>query len=335
MTPVPDCVGCKAGAYRLSATWVLEILAEANAAIEELKLNLEFDFGNITHNNVVSSQQVRHPTRPCRTHILTKCSVQRRSHRERAQPLERERLGLLEKKKDYQKRAKDYNKKKAVLKSLRQKAADRNEDEFYFGMMSRKGPGSSIKRGKTFSGEVEGDRGNRAMDVDTVRLLKTQDLGYIRTMRNVAAKEVRGLTERFVLAGGSEEMAESDEDDESDDDMGGRGPSRQPQKAKRIVFFDAAEEREQVLEEQAEDEDEAMGDFDDDEEDDAKAAEAQRKAQNLEKLARKLRSAKKKLKALQDAEYELELQQAKMAKTATSGGITKSGRRIKIRERKR
>lgn len=269
-----------------------------------------------------------------KSRILSETSVQRRSHRERAQPLERERLGLLEKKKDYQKRAKDYNKKKAVLKSLRQKAADRNEDEFYFGMMSRKGPGSSIKRGKTFSGEVEGDRGNRAMDVDTVRLLKTQDLGYIRTMRNVAAKEVRTLQERFVLAGGSEEMAESGEDDESDDNMGGRPPSRQPQKAKRIVFFDAAEEREQALEEQAEDEDEAMGDFDDDE-DDAKAAEAQRKAQNLEKLARKLRSAKKKLKSLQDAEYELELQQAKMAKTATSGGITKSGRRIKIRERKR
>lgn len=258
-------------------------------------------------------------------------SVQRRAHRERAQPLERARLGLLEKKKDYQKRAKDYNKKQAVLKSLRQKAADRNEDEFYFGMMSRKGPGSALSRGKSFTGTVDGDRGNKAMDVDTVRLLKTQDLGYVRTMRNVAAKEVRELEERFVLAGGTEQP-EEDEDDESDDEAG--RPTSAPQKPRRIVFFDAAEEREQALEQRAEDEDEAMGD-DDGEESDQKAAEARRKAQNLEKLERKLKSARKKLKALRDAEYELELQQAKMAKTATSGGITKSGRRIKVRERKR
>jgi len=48
-----------------------------------------------------------------------------------------------------------------------------------------------------------------------------------------------------------------------------------------------------------------------------------------------LRNARKKLKLLSDAEFELELQQAKMAKTATSGGLTKSGHRIKVRERKR
>jgi U3 small nucleolar RNA-associated protein 11 len=215
-----------------------------------------------------------------------------------------------------------------VLKSLRQKAADRNEDEFYFGMMSRKGPGSSITRGKSFTGTVEGDRGNKAMDVDLVRLLKTQDLGYIRTMRNVAAKEVRELEERFVLAGGTKQD-EEDEDEDSDDDM---GPSRSaPQKPKKIVFFDGAEEREQALEQAQEDE--AMDGLED--EDDEKATAAIRKAQNLEKLQRKLKAAKKKLKALKDAEYELELQKAKMAKTATSGGITKSGRRIKVRERKR
>ncbi|KAK4132553.1 U3 small nucleolar RNA-associated protein 11 [Trichocladium antarcticum] len=259
-------------------------------------------------------------------------SVQRRSHRERAQPLERAKLGLLEKKKDYQKRAKDYNKKKAVLKSLREKAADRNEDEFYFGMMSRKGPGARIKAGKSFTGTVEGDRGNKAMDVDAVRLLKTQDLGYIRTMRNVAAKEVRGLEERWVLAGGTE-MDDDEDDDSDDDDDEMRKPAARPQNAKRIVFFDAADEREQVLHKQAEDDDTAMGEGGDD--DGKKEAEARRKEQNLEKLERRLRAAKKKLKALRDAEYELELQQAKMAKTATSGGITKSGRKIKVRERKR
>ncbi|KAL2178781.1 small-subunit processome [Thermothelomyces heterothallicus CBS 202.75] len=270
-------------------------------------------------------------------------SIQRRAHRERAQPLERARLGLLEKKKDYQKRARDYNKKKEVLKSLRQKAADRNEDEFYFGMMSRKGPGAPVTRGKAFTGYVDGDRGNRAMDVDTVRLLKTQDLGYIRTMRNVAAKELRELEERYILAGGTDLGGSNDNDDDDDDHDGidvdgGMAPSSsRPQKPKKILFFDEAEEREQALEraqeEQEQEEDEAMDDLED--EYDEREAEAARKAQILEKLGRRLKAARKKLKTLRDAEYELEIQQAKMAKTATSGGVTKTGRRIKVRERKR
>src|SRR5690606_29034206 len=109
--------------------------------------------------------------------------------------------------------------------------------------------------------------------------------------------------------------------------------SARPQKPKKIVFFDAVEERQRAVEEQ-EDEDEQMEDLGEDA-DDEKAVEARRKARNLEKLQRRLKSARKKLKALADAEHELELQQAKMAKTATSGGITKSGKRIKVRERKR
>ncbi|KAK4188499.1 small-subunit processome [Podospora australis] len=262
-------------------------------------------------------------------------SVQRRSHRERAQPLERASLGLLEKKKDYQKRAKDYKKKKTILKSLKEKAADRNEDEFYFGMMSRKGPGAAITRGKAFTGAVDGDRGNKAMSVDVVRLLKTQDLGYLRTMRNVAAKEVKALYERFVIAGGGDLEEEEDDDDDSEDE---RTRSTKPSKAKKIVFFDGAEERkEQLLAAKSQQEDEMMMMMDDEEEveDSKKALEAQRKAEALEKLESKLRNARKRLKALTDAEHELELQQAKMAKTATSGGITKAGRRIKVRERKR
>lgn len=167
------------------------------------------------------------------------------------------------------------------------------------------------------------------MDVDTVRLLKTQDLGYVRTMRNVAAKELRELEERFVLAGGLEHA--DNEDGESDDGIG--ATVSRPQKPKKIVFFDGAEERQEALEAQDSDGVDAMGDPED--ENDEKAAAARRKAQNLEKLERKLEAARKKLKTLRDVEYELEIQQAKMAKTATSGGVTKSGRRIKVRERKR
>lgn len=258
-------------------------------------------------------------------------AVHRRSHRERAQPEERKRLGLLEKHKDYSLRAKDYNKKKEQLKSLRQKAADRNEDEFYFGMLSRRGPGSTLTRTrKSFTGAVDGDRGNKAMDMDTVRLLKTQDVGYLRTMRNVVAKEVRELEERVVLAGG----AEQEEDADSEDEL----PVKRKTAPKKIVFLEDEEEREQILEEKEEDDDhrdDEMDDDDDDDDDEEADEEADRKARHLEKLRKKLQNARRKLRALDTAEHELEIQRAKMAKTATYGGITKSGKKIKIRERKR
>lgn len=237
-------------------------------------------------------------------------SVNRRTHRERAQPLERQRLGLLEKHKDYQKRATDYKAKQKTLKSLREKAAERNDDEFYFGMMSRSGPGSALTRKNTFTGAVEGDRGNRAMDVDVVRLLKTQDLGYLRTVRNVARREREGLEERWVLAGG-QELGEEDEEGEGQ----GKG------KVRKIVFCEGEGEREGVVEEK---EEEGEGD-----------EEEEKKAKNLERLRVKLLNARKRVKALAEAEYQLELQQAKMAKTATSGGYTKGGHKIKVRERKR
>ncbi|KAM7202381.1 Small-subunit processome [Rhypophila sp. PSN 637] len=280
-------------------------------------------------------------------------SVQRRSHRERAQPLERQRLGLLEKKKDYQKRAKDYNKKKTILKSLREKAADRNEDEFYFGMLSRNGPGSRLSKGKSFTGTVDNDRGNKAMDMDTVRLLKTQDLGYLRTMRNVAAKEVQDLEERYIIATGlnADDLSDEDEDaddwsDDEDEEIATSAKKSKPTGPKKIVFCDDVEEREQIAaaEKQkaqqrrisrVDSDDEMMDDVDDDEESQKRQKEAARKAQNVRRLQNKLKNAKKKLKALSDAERELEIQQAKMAKTATSGGITKTGRRIKVKERKR
>jgi U3 small nucleolar RNA-associated protein 11 len=61
-------------------------------------------------------------------------SLYRRTHKERSQPARRARLGLLEKHKDYILRARDYHSKQDRIKRLRQKAADRNKDEFYFAM---------------------------------------------------------------------------------------------------------------------------------------------------------------------------------------------------------
>lgn len=282
-------------------------------------------------------------------------AIQRRPHRERAQPLERRRLGLLEKHKvcslpraghgsscqlltaprqDYSLRAADYGKKKAQLKSLRQKAADRNEDEFYFGMMSRKGPGSRITSGKGWDGTVQGDRGNKALDMETVRLLKTQDMGYVRTMRQVVSKEVVRLEEQVALARGLH-LLDGDGDDSGDDYLDSEDNEKQASRSARrklprkIVFMDDVEERAGALQnlDAADQRDERKVENEVDDKSD--------RAKSFRRLKRQLEDARKKLKALTDAERELETQRTKMAKKATSGGQTRRSRKIMIRKRKR
>lgn len=240
---------------------------------------------------------------------------------------------------DYSLRAKDHKKKQTVLKSLKQKAAERNEDEFYFGMVSRgKFSSGKLAAGKKWDGTVAGDRGNKSLDMDTVRLLKTQDIGYLRTVRNVVAKEVRVLEQNAVIAGAfagvdGEDDEEEEDDFDSDEDAAPR-KSKPQSKPKKIVFAASEEEREEKMPE-PEDSDDDM-DMDDSEQlDNEKDREARKRAQNAERLRTKLRNARKKLKALTDAENELELQRARMAKTATVGSITKKGQKIKVRERKK
>ena len=65
-------------------------------------------------------------------------AIRRRNHKERSQPVYRQKLGFLEKHKDYVQRAKDYHSKQDRLKKLREKAEFRNKDEFYFGMVGKK-----------------------------------------------------------------------------------------------------------------------------------------------------------------------------------------------------
>lgn len=73
--------------------------------------------------------------------------IPRRAHKERSQPQGRvARHGLLEKKKDWKLRAKNRNKKEARIKLLREKAAFRNPDEFYHGMISSAGTSSGRAR---------------------------------------------------------------------------------------------------------------------------------------------------------------------------------------------
>ncbi|KAI0425991.1 small-subunit processome [Xylaria sp. FL1042] len=269
-------------------------------------------------------------------------AVNRRVHRERDQLQDRKnRYGLLEKHKDYRLRAQDHNRKKAQLKSLRKKAEDRNEDEFYFGMLSRKGPATALSSGsKKWDGTVAGDRGNKALDIDVVRLLKTQDMGYIRSVRNVAMKEVRTLEERVIALGGDVNNLNENEEDEDDVDVDfdfGDEPSakRKPSsRNKKIIFTDGQDEREEKIRQDIEKDSPAEED-DNLEGETPEKLRTEQKQRLLEKLQRRLQNARKKQRVLAQAEQELEIQRARMAKTATVGGVTKSGKKFKVRERKR
>lgn len=208
-------------------------------------------------------------------------------------------------------------------------------------MVSRgKFSSGKLAAGKKWDGTVAGDRGNKALDMDTVRLLKTQDIGYLRTVRNVVAKEVKDLEQKAVIAGafagvdGGEDEEEEDDFD-SDEDLEPRKAKPQS-KPNKIVFATSEEELEEKLPvPEDSDDDVDMDDDDLEEADSEKDRETRKRAQNAERLRKKLRTAKKKLKALTDAENALELQRARMSKTATVGSITKKGQKIKVRERKK
>jgi len=100
-----------------------------------------------------------------------KLDVQKKQHRERSQPLQRARLGLLEKHADYVKRAKDYNSKKDRLQKLRLKASLKNHDEFYFKMINSK----TVK-----DVHYNFNKTNAPLDNQLVKLLKTQDFNYVK-----------------------------------------------------------------------------------------------------------------------------------------------------------
>jgi U3 small nucleolar RNA-associated protein 11 len=111
-------------------------------------------------------------------------AIPSRSHKERQQPHSRTRKGLLEKRKDYLLRARDYKRKETTLKRLSEKAAERNPDEFYFGMT----------RERTEKGVVVADRsGSRVLSVKDVRPLKMQDVAYLRTMKSIERKKIEKL----------------------------------------------------------------------------------------------------------------------------------------------
>ncbi|KAJ1734893.1 hypothetical protein LPJ61_000824 [Coemansia biformis] len=113
----------------------------------------------------------------------------RREHKERGQLSSRKHLGHLEKHKDYVVRAKDYREKQRQLKRLRERAAARNPDEFYFNMER-----SQMKDGV----HVEDRR--TALSAGVQRLLDTQNITYVQMNRNINRQKIEKLQSELHLA---------------------------------------------------------------------------------------------------------------------------------------
>lgn len=116
-------------------------------------------------------------------------AVKRIAHKERSQPQARQKLGILEKKKDYKQRSKDYHRKQDRIQSLKQKASMRNPDEFYFGMKH-----AQVKDGrhqKTLAAKQKEDADT--IGAEAVKIMKDQDLSYVRMQKQRDVAKVEKL----------------------------------------------------------------------------------------------------------------------------------------------
>lgn len=124
--------------------------------------------------------------------------IQTRTYRERSQPASRAKLGLLEKKKDYIARARDFNAKKQRLKALAEKAMYKNPDEFYFKMTSS----------KTVKGVHKESREGKEYDEDVLKLMKSQDLAYVQLVKRKEEEKIKKMREEKHFGAESNEEIE-------------------------------------------------------------------------------------------------------------------------------
>ncbi|RQM22781.1 hypothetical protein B5M09_005094 [Aphanomyces astaci] len=113
-----------------------------------------------------------------RLHIMSSLrnAVKRREHKERSQPQDRKKLGILEKHKDYVRRAQDFHSKEKRLKSMQLKAAFRNPDEFYY----------SMNQAQTIDGQHVSTNNHRdKLTAEVLKVMKTQDVAYLHMKRSV------------------------------------------------------------------------------------------------------------------------------------------------------
>ncbi|KAI4300970.1 hypothetical protein L6164_034294 [Bauhinia variegata] len=96
----------------------------------------------------------------------------------------RKKIGFLDKHKDYVVLAKSYRKKEEILQKLREKAAIRNPDEFYF----------KIIRTKTVDGVHRPESEANKYNQEELMLMKTQDIGYVLQKAQSERKKTEKLT---------------------------------------------------------------------------------------------------------------------------------------------
>ncbi|XP_057511851.1 probable U3 small nucleolar RNA-associated protein 11 [Actinidia eriantha] len=111
-------------------------------------------------------------------------AISRPAHKERSQPHSRRKFGLLEKHKDYVVRAQAYHKKEDALSKLKEKAAFRNPDEFYFKMIKT----------KSISGVHKLESQANKYTPEELMLMKTQDIGYVLQKLQTEKKKIEKLT---------------------------------------------------------------------------------------------------------------------------------------------
>lgn len=244
---------------------------------------------------------------------------------------------MLEKHKDYSLRAQDYNTKKKKLAQLTSKVHDRHPDEFAYGMLNK----SSSKQGKHGRGGDE----NR-LSHDAVKLLKTQDAGYLRVALAKGRKDIKRASEELGVTEGKEGKKTVFEDDTP-------SPPKPAKKRKSdgevLDDIDINEMADAELPD-TQDVDETVVVTDDETvlkkrskprvepnqgKDAAARLRAERKKRRRLQEARKVKldMLRRRQKEILAAAEQLELQRARMAKTV--GGVNKNGVKFKVRERKR
>lgn len=269
-------------------------------------------------------------------------AVQRRNHKERAQPLERQKWGLLEKRKDYTLRAKDHNQKKRKLNALKAKAADRNEDEFYFGMMNSSTKGG-VKVAKRSADNAGG--GGKSLSMDVVKLMKTQDVAYLRTVLQSTKKEIARLEQEVVAAengvkvdanGGKrkimfdDEGAELDNQDDNMSDFNDLDDFAGFDGLDGLDDLDGMDGMDAEMSDASEKE-EAKPKKPLTKEEKAARSAAKRKKHFMESRRNRLEGLKDRAEDLETALKELEDQRVQM--NGKAGGVNKNGTKFKVRQR--
>jgi len=139
--------------------------------------------------------------------------VNQKTHRERHQPDDRRKYGLLEKKKDYKIRARHHQERERVLKLLKKRAENRNPDEFYFHMVN-----SKVEDGRHTEIREKDDHTE-----EQIKLMQTRDLKYINMRATMDRKKVDRLqsTLHFLDQANETENSHIFFDDDGNQHVGG------------------------------------------------------------------------------------------------------------------